>query len=72
MQAEREGLYTNGEQVLRFSNKFLKEIEEAGHKGYTIGKATINHIVYWYPKDVEKEQQKEIQIILPNLEFVKQ
>ncbi len=70
LDANQEALYANGKQVLRFSKSFIDKIKEIENRGYTIAKAIINHIVYWRPKDIDKEP-KEIKIILPSIEFVK-
>jgi len=71
LMADRGGLYANGRRVLRFSKGFVKKIEEKESRGYAISKAAIKHIVYWRPQKADKEQPKEIKIILPEVEFVK-
>ncbi len=73
METSSEGCFKAGKQVLKFSKAFMEEIQKQQERGYIVSKAIINHIVFWYPKDIPKEQYKEneIKIVLPNLEFVK-
>lgn len=54
-------------QILKFSSKFCERIEAYKLKGYKPTKALIRHIVYWQGKD----KDKEIKIILPDVEFQK-
>ena len=57
----------NGEQVLKFSKKFLEVIKANDAKGYVMKDAKINFMVYWFKEEIEKE----ILIILPELNFEK-
>lgn len=59
------GLDSNGQTVLRFSQKFMKkEMKDMQEKGYELKHAKVNFIVYW-----ENEDKQEIKIILPELCF---
>lgn len=71
---DNEGCFVGKYHILKFSKSFMQKIQDLSDRGYTLSKATVNHIVYWYPKDMNKENQKEneIKIILPNLEFKKE
>jgi len=73
LQASKEGCFYKGKQILKFSKAFIEKIETQEQAGYSISKAIINHIVYWYPKDIAREEQKskERMIILVNLEFAR-
>jgi ATP-dependent DNA helicase RecQ len=61
------GCISGDTHVLKFSARFLAQVAELAEKGYTPVKATVRHIVFWQGKDMEKE----IKIILPNVEFSK-
>lgn len=52
-----------GELVVKFSNKFNKQLMMEESKGYTVKEARVNFIVYW--KNVEKDL--ETKIVLPEL-----
>jgi ATP-dependent DNA helicase RecQ len=56
-----------GELVLKFSKSFLNAIEERKKNGYQPVNAKVNFIVYW--KDEEKD--KEVKIVLPEMQFEK-
>jgi ATP-dependent DNA helicase RecQ len=58
---------TNGEEVIRFSRKFNEIIEGLNQSGYFLKSANVNFIIYW--KDPDKE--REVKIILPELNFEK-
>ncbi|AYL96174.1 RecQ family ATP-dependent DNA helicase [Mucilaginibacter celer] len=62
-----ECLTTARQSVLKFSNGFLKQIEELKNKGYTLKSAKVNFIVYWQSERIAQE----IKIILPALYFEK-
>lgn len=51
--------------VLKFSNKYIRQLEEMKEKGFELKKANVNFIVYWLNEDSGKEEQ----IILPELYF---
>lgn len=51
------------QRVLKFSNKFIRELKELADKGYSIYKAVIRFIVVW--KD--QEDGSEAAIILPDV-----
>jgi ATP-dependent DNA helicase RecQ len=55
----------NGNSVLKFSKKFIKEIEDMKIKNYGLKSAKVNFIVYWKKEGTEKE----VKIILPELYF---
>lgn len=52
-------------QVLKFSNKQLKEIEKLKAEGYIPKKAVVSFLVYWW----DKESEKESLIVLPEIRF---
>jgi ATP-dependent DNA helicase RecQ len=58
LRADNEGCFVGNTQILKFSKAFLEEIQKQESRGYVVSKATINHIVHWYPKDIPKEEQK--------------
>lgn len=61
------GLDWNGQSVLKFSGRFVKEqIKDMQEKEYELKHAKVNFIVYW-----ENENKQEIKIILPELCFEK-
>lgn len=53
--------------VLKFSKKFLEILKSNAEKGYLPTRAKVNFMVYW--KNEEKE--KEVKIVLPELNFEK-
>jgi ATP-dependent DNA helicase RecQ len=59
------GCFFGDKQVLKFSTKFCEQIESLKSKGYSPVKTIIRHLVFWQGKDKEKE----IKIILPDIEF---
>jgi ATP-dependent DNA helicase RecQ len=61
------GCHYNGKEIVRFSKKFLDEMDKWKTKGYSPSDAYIRHIVYWQ----SEESDKEIKIILPNIELSK-
>jgi ATP-dependent DNA helicase RecQ len=63
-----EGLYLKGRSVLKFSRKFVGQIELLKKRNYELKRATVNFIVYWY----DEETNQEYKIILPELYFEKQ
>jgi ATP-dependent DNA helicase RecQ len=56
---------SKGQSILKFSKKFLNEIESFKQKGYRLTKANVNFIVYWK----KEETAQEFKIILPELIF---
>jgi ATP-dependent DNA helicase RecQ len=58
---------SEGQSVLRFSKKFLQEIEVQKEKGYSLDAARVNFMVLWKGDDLDKE----IRIILPEVKFRK-
>jgi ATP-dependent DNA helicase RecQ len=60
-----EGCFLGNTKVLKYSSNFCKQINEQKEKGYSPVKAVIRHIVFWR----EKDKEKEIKIILPNVVF---
>ena len=60
-----ECLNSNGQSVLKYSNKFNMKIENLEAKNYKLKSAKVNFIVYWLKEGAEKE----IKIILPELCF---
>ena len=67
LDVKETGCYFENKRVVKFSNKLQKELEERKEAGYTLSKAYIRHIVYWYNKD----KDEELKIILPDIELVK-
>lgn len=61
-------LNSNGDLVLKFSQKAREIIEIEGDKGYKVKSAKVNFIVYWLKEGAEHE----VKIVLPELEFEKQ
>lgn len=57
----------NGQSVLKFSKKFIAEIEMQSKKGYDLKLAKVNFMLYWLKEGAEEE----INIILPEVLFVK-
>ncbi len=55
----------NGNTILKFSQKFIKRLEEIKSSGYIPVKAKINFIVFWY----DEGKDKEVKVILPELYF---
>lgn len=62
-----ECLNSSGQCVLKFSQKFMKQIEALKEKNYVLESATVNFIVYWLKEGAEHE----LKIVLPELEFGK-
>jgi ATP-dependent DNA helicase RecQ len=62
-----ECLNSSGQCVLKFSQKFMKQIEALKEKNYVLESARVNFIVYWLKEGTEHE----VKIVLPELEFVK-
>jgi ATP-dependent DNA helicase RecQ len=60
-------LNSKGQSVLKFSQQFIKQIENMKVKNYTLKSAKVNFIVYW----LKEEISQEIKIILPELYFEK-
>ncbi len=54
--------------VLKFSNRFVKQLESMKAAGYVMKSAKVNFIVYWLDEDSEQE----VKIVLPELWFEKQ
>jgi ATP-dependent DNA helicase RecQ len=59
---------SNGDLVLKFSQKFLENIKMQDDKGYKLKSAKINFIVYW----LKEGAKQEVKIILPELYLEKQ
>lgn len=58
---------SDGDQVLKFSKKFIDIIEKRKQLGYKPTSAKVNFILYWSKEDSEQE----VKIILPELFFEK-
>ncbi|WP_207534889.1 RecQ family ATP-dependent DNA helicase [Desertivirga arenae] len=56
-----------GECVLKFSQKFLEQMEGMKEKNYVLKSARVNFIVYWLKEGAEKE----VKVVLPELGFEK-
>ena len=61
------GCFSGDKQIVKFSAKFLEQAKELKAKGYAPVRASVRHIVFWQGKEMEKE----IKIVLPNVEFQK-
>lgn len=62
-----ECLNIKGQSVLKFSQQFIRQIENMREKNYELKSGRVNFIVYW-----QKEQtNQEIKIVLPELYFEK-
>lgn len=62
-----ECLNAKGQSVLKFSQQFIRQIENMREKNYELKSGRVNFIVYW-----QKEQtNQEIKIVLPELYFEK-
>ncbi len=58
-------LNAQGKPVLKFSKRFVEQIEAMRQKGYYLKRAKINFIVYW----LQEETGQEFKIILPEVYF---
>jgi len=58
-------LNSDGQSVLKFSQRFVEQIEEMKEKGYELKSAKVNFIVHW----TKEETGQEVKIILPELFF---
>jgi hypothetical protein len=56
---------TKGQSVLRFSHRFINQMEKMSEKGYEPKSATVNFIVYWLNKGTEQE----VLVVLPEVVF---
>lgn len=63
--SEYSCLNTKGQIVLKFSKRFIQQIETLKQQHYTLKAAKVRYMVYWKPEDSETE----IKIILPELLF---
>ncbi len=57
-----------GEQVVKFSHKFLEKIERLRNQGYIGASSKIDYLIYWFNADKEEESL----IILPELTLKKE
>ncbi|WP_207425076.1 RecQ family ATP-dependent DNA helicase [Pedobacter sp. SYSU D00535] len=62
-----ECLNSKGQCVLKFSQKFLDQIEMMKEKNYVPKRARVNFIVYW----IKEGSTQEVKVILPELHFEK-
>jgi ATP-dependent DNA helicase RecQ len=62
-----ECLNSKGQSVLKFSQQFVKQIENMKEKNYELKSAKVNFIVYWLKEGADQE----IKIVLPELYFEK-
>lgn len=58
---------SKGQQILKFSRKFLDKKAEQESKGFELKSARVNYVVYWK----KPEEDKELKIVLPELVFQK-
>lgn len=59
------GCLCGGKHIIRFSATFCEQLGDLKAKGYNPSSACVRHIVFWRGKN----QENEIKIVLPNLEF---
>lgn len=63
---EESGLLNSrGKSVLKYSRKFLQELEELAFKGFKPSTAKVNFVLYWK----KEEDQREYLVVLPEIEF---
>ncbi|PWT95846.1 MAG: RecQ family ATP-dependent DNA helicase [Bacteroidetes bacterium] len=62
-----ECLNSKGQSVLKFSQQFIKEIENIKKGNYELRGAKINFVVYWR----REGEEKEVLILLPELTFIR-
>jgi len=62
---EYECLDRNGKSVLKFSKRFIEQIESKKANNYQLKSASVNFIVYWKKEGSERE----VKVILPELHF---
>jgi len=60
-----ECLNANGKSVLKFSQKFVKKVEEMKERNYELRSVKVNFVVYWLQEGAEKE----VRIVLPEVYF---
>jgi len=59
---------SKGKSILRYSNKFFSEtLSQKLNTGYSIIKAEVNYVVYWY----NEQYGREFKIVLPKLTMAK-
>ena len=63
-----ECLNSNGQSVLKFSQGFLRQIENLKEKNYILKSVKVNFVVYW----LKEGAKQEVKIFLPELYFEKQ
>jgi ATP-dependent DNA helicase RecQ len=64
---ESECVNTKGQSILKFSQKFLKEIEDQKAKGFVPKSAKVNFVLFWK----KEETVQEYQVVLPEIQFQK-
>lgn len=60
-----ECLNSKGQSILKFSQQFMRQVENMKGKNYELKNVKVNFVVYWLKEGAEKE----IQIILPEVYF---
>ncbi|WP_044208452.1 RecQ family ATP-dependent DNA helicase [Flammeovirga sp. OC4] len=61
---DQDGCFTQDNYlILKFSKAFKEELQRLSQKGYTIAKAKVSYIIYWW----SEEHEKEVKIVLPEL-----
>lgn len=58
----------SGQQVLKFSRKFMEYIAQKKQRGFQLSGARVNFLVYWE----QQETKKEYLIVLPEVEFTRE
>lgn len=61
------GCYYQDKPVLKFSKKFIEEINRQKENGYYLISAFIKYIVFWNNQD----EHREIKIVIPEIKFAK-
>jgi len=59
------GCFWGGEAVVKFSATFGARVKALKAKGFTLERAYVRYVIFWKGKD----QEKEMKIVLPNIEF---
>lgn len=64
---ESECVNPKGQSILKFSQKFLKEIEDQKAKGFVPKSVKVNFVLFWK----KEETGQEYQVVLPEIQFQK-
>lgn len=67
LEADCQACSIHDKQIVNYSQRFAEQVERLECKGYSPKFASVKNIVYWWDKDT----QKEIKIVLPEIHFIK-